>query len=124
VSTHGGFPRVYDPKKSRDWKQLVKQYVREAVKESSDEFPYEGPLRIWMKFVMPLPKSAHRKRKPPQEVWSIKKPDVDNLYKGIADAMEGIVYKNDSQISHLVIEKKTAAQGNEAKVMIEVTPAI
>jgi Holliday junction resolvase RusA-like endonuclease len=77
-----------------------------------------------MKFVMPLPKSAHRKRNPPQEVWSIKKPDVDNLYKGIADAMEGIVYENDSQISHLVIEKKTAAQGTEAKVMIEVTPAI
>ena len=38
--------------------------------------------------------------------------------------MEGIVYENDSQISHLVIEKKTAAQGTEAKVMIEVTPAI
>jgi len=36
--------------------------------------------------------------------------------------MEGIVYKNDSQIAHLVIEKKIAAQGSEAKVLIEIAP--
>ena len=75
-----------------------------------------------MKFIMPLPKSSHRKRNPPAEQWSTKKPDVDNLYKGVADAMEGIAYVNDSQICHLAIEKKIAGQGNQPKVLIEVTP--
>ena len=121
LSTRGGFARAYDPPKSKEWKRVVEQYVRKAVRESEEEFQYKGPLRVWMKFIMPLPKSAHRKRNPPSESWSTKKPDVDNLYKGVADAMEGIVYENDSQISHLVVEKKIAAQGNEAKVLIEVT---
>lgn len=31
--------------------------------------------------------------------------DVDNLAKGILDAMEGIVYKNDSLVTKLTIEK-------------------
>ena len=122
ISTRGGFARAYDPPKSKEWKRVVEQYVRKAIKEAEGTFPYEGPLRIWMKFIMPLPKSSHRKRNPPEEQWSTKKPDVDNLYKGVADAMEGIVYQNDSQIAHLVVEKKIAAQGSEAKVLIEVTP--
>ena len=37
--------------------------------------------------------------------WHIKKPDCDNLAKGVKDALEGIAYDNDSQVCHLIITK-------------------
>lgn len=120
ISTRGGFARAYDPPKSREWKKVVERYAREAIDKSELQFPLKGPLAVWMRFVMPLPKSAHRKRNPIPERWSIKKPDVDNLYKGVADAMEKIVYENDSQIAYLNIEKKIAKQGTEPSVLIEI----
>ena len=46
---------------------------------------------------------------------------IYNLYKGIADGLEGVVYHNDSQICDLQVIKKTAAQEKGPKVMIEIS---
>lgn len=121
LTTFGGYARAYDPKKSRDWKTMVKEFGMKAMREHGHEEPFSGPLKIWIKCIMPLPKSAHRKRTPVPEKWNTKKPDVDNLYKGIADGLEGVAYHNDSQICNLQVIKKTAAQEKGPKVMIEIT---
>tara|TARA_B100000497_G_scaffold126537_1_gene165691 strand:- start:508 stop:942 length:435 start_codon:yes stop_codon:yes gene_type:complete len=121
LTTFGGHARAYDPKKSRDWKTMVKEFGIQAMREFEHENPFQGPLKVWIKCIMPLPKSSHRKRTPVPEKWNIKKPDVDNLYKGIADGLEGVVYHNDSQICDLQVIKKTAAQEKGPKVMIEIS---
>jgi Holliday junction resolvase RusA-like endonuclease len=121
LTTMGGFARAYDPKKSRDWKAIVKEFAIKAMIDQGFEEPFTGPLRMWVKCIMPLPKSSWRKRTPIQEEWNTKKPDADNLYKGIADALEGIVYHNDSHISEVHILKRTAEQGKGPKTMIEIS---
>ena len=121
LTTIKGFARAYDPKKSRDWKTMVRQYGEQAMVKHGIDEPLNGPLRMWVKFVMPLPKSAWRKRTPVPEKWSIKKPDIDNLYKGIADGLEGVVFHNDSHIAVVTIEKRIAEQGKGPKTLIQIT---
>ena len=52
-------------------------------------------------FMMPRPKSL-----PKKFVYHIKKPDLDNLGKSVKDALQGIIYKADSQIMILLLEKQ------------------
>ena len=56
---------------------------------------------------MPIPKSLSKKKQDElSEQWHIKRPDVDNLVKGVKDALNGYVYKDDSQVSQLFTTKK------------------
>lgn len=47
--------------------------------------------------------------------------DVDNFNKAILDALQGVVYKNDKQITVLVVEKREACIGGKAQVTIRET---
>ena len=50
---------------------------------------------------LPIPASWSNKRKTAAatgQIWPTSKPDIDNLCKIAWDAMNGIVYKDDSQI--------------------------
>jgi len=109
-STHGGFARAYDPKKSRDGKSVVKLCARDAVEENGLIEPLGGPLVMKVQFGIPLPKSAYRKRTPIARSWRTKKPDLDNLVKLIKDACSGVIYLDDNQISRIVAEKITCGQ--------------
>lgn len=63
--------------------------------------PMEGPISVSMYFRLPIPKSTPKKRVASLLgglVRPTKKPDLDNMNKAILDAMNGIVYKDDSQV--------------------------
>lgn len=45
-----------------------------------------------------------------------KKPDADNIAKCILDALNGLVYKDDNQVTELIIKKE---YGLENKVLVE-----
>ena len=119
-SNRGGFVRAYDPAKSREAKQHVRSAAGEAMKILDGKM-LEGPLVFKAQFGLVLPKSQWRKRTPVPMRWREKKPDLDNLIKTCTDAMEGIVYQNDSQLVRYVCEKVTVAQGDApfTKIMIE-----
>lgn len=36
------------------------------------------------------------------------RPDIDNLYKAVTDALNGIVYRDDSQITRAIMRKQYA----------------
>ena len=56
---------------------------------------------------MSVPKSASRKAiyRMISALFPTKKPDVDNIFKGIADSLNGIAYRDDSQIVSATINK-------------------
>ena len=109
-STHGGFARAYDPKKSKDGKSVVRMCAKDAVDEANLTEPLSGPLLMMIQFGIPLPKSAYRKRTPVTRAWRTKKPDLDNLIKLVKDACSGVVYLDDNQVSRIVAEKITCGQ--------------
>lgn len=73
--------------------------------------PIDGPLKVEVIFHVPRPKTISiKKRKYPHC-----KPDLDNLEKLLWDALEGIVFVNDSRIVTKTISKQYSSEG-----MIEV----
>lgn len=94
-------------------------YAQKAMKEHGLDTPLDGPLMVKIRFGFPLPKSQHRKNPKPM-MWHMKRPDLDNLYKGVIDAMEGIVYHRDSEIVKVLMDKVIVPQGEAPYVNLAV----
>lgn len=78
-----------------------------------------GPLQIDLEFVFDRPKghfgsgrNSHL-LKPSSPKYHIIKPDKDNLEKFALDCMEGVVFKNDSQVYSGLTTKRYADQSDE-----------
>lgn len=97
--------RTYTDKATKDYEDLVKaSYLEQVGKVSQDRIP----LRMHLKAFLQPPKSVSRKtleRMEKSQIRPLKKPDVDNIGKSIADALNGIAYKDDSAIVDMQIEK-------------------
>jgi Holliday junction resolvase RusA-like endonuclease len=66
--------------------------------------PLEGAVHVRLLFSMPIPKGTSKKKRESMFLHT-KKPDLDNLTKYIMDCMNGIVFKDDSQVSTLTATK-------------------
>ena len=95
----GAHVTTYDPDKSRDWKNYVKMTVAEDVQAP---FPAGMPLVMSVQFHLLRPASISAKKRPFPTV----KPDVDNLVKGIKDALTGIAWVDDCQVIRLYASKE------------------
>lgn len=80
-----------------------------------------GPLRLMLCFRLPRPRAKIWKTKPMPREPHDHKPDADNLAKSVKDALSGLLWRDDSQVSELLVSKEIAA-GNEkphVDVMVE-----
>lgn len=103
----GNFVGVYDPKTSKSWKESIRwQAIENGAKIM------EGPLCMTLHFFLSRPKTLPRKI-----LHHVKKPDIDNLAKGIKDSLRGICYRDDSQITKLIASKE---YGNQPGVIISI----
>ncbi|MFC7799083.1 RusA family crossover junction endodeoxyribonuclease [Bacillus subtilis] len=104
ATTVNGMTRLYDPKKSRDFKQYVKLVA-------SDYRPsklLEGPLELSVRVYKSTLKSFSKKKVAEAEQGLLrpsKKPDVDNYIKGIKDGLNKVIWHDDSQIVDLHVSK-------------------
>jgi Holliday junction resolvase RusA-like endonuclease len=94
-----GNGRHYTPEKTVKYENLVKILAREAIGIYP---PHEGPVTMRITAKYGLPKSAPKRLQQLIEsginVPCCKKPDWDNIGKIVSDAMNGIAYKDDSQV--------------------------
>ena len=93
---------TYDPQH-----KLNKVLVQEAKNQLPDFEMIRGAIVVVCDFNMPIPISVKSKTKRRDMLGTphIKKPDLDNFLKKYFDILEGIVYYNDSQISHIHASK-------------------
>ncbi len=77
--------------------------------------PLDGPLRLEIVAFKKRPKSK------PRAVYADTKPDYDNIEKLIGDALEGILWVNDSRIVDGHCVKKFAPQGQPGWIEITVS---
>ena len=102
-STINGHAKAYDPEKSRNYKAYVRMLATQAMKDSGFTM-IEGPcvLRIDAYFEVPKSKSKKfREAALASKERPTKKPDADNIVKAILDALNGLMYKDDSCIVEL-----------------------
>lgn len=86
--TKQGWSYKHPSKKMKPWEDLVKAV---AQKHRPLVGLLEGPLLMDLSFRLLRGKSVKRE-------WPTTVPDWDNLGKGISDNLQGIIYRNDSQI--------------------------
>jgi Holliday junction resolvase RusA-like endonuclease len=94
----GGFVSTYTDSKTREYESIVAGKARVAMGETA---PLQGALSVSMYFRLPMPKTTPKKRMASLLDGSVrptKRPDLDNLNKSVLDAMNGIVYADDSQV--------------------------
>lgn len=106
----GNFVQTYTPEKTRTYESLIKDAAIVAMGASE---PLETPVSLYLYIRVPIPTSATKKR---LEAISkgdekpIKKPDASNVLKSVEDAMNGVVYKDDSQIVNIHVTKVYSSQ--------------
>lgn len=98
--------RTYTPEKTANYETLIKlQYMHECERYM---FPDKAMIKMAIKAYYQIPKSASKKSKKKMEdgiTRPTKKPDCDNVMKIVADSLNGIAYRDDSQIVECVINK-------------------
>lgn len=111
-----GYVQTYDPPKSREYKARIAQSFQRAYMGD----PLAKPIRLTIKAYFSVPRSYSKSRtraclegleKP------AKKPDFDNIAKGVCDALNGLAYQDDKQIVQASVYK---AYGPEAKVVVSI----
>lgn len=82
--------------------------------------PFEGPLEVHVAAFWLYPKSMSKKRRSTYgSHFFTARPDGDNVIKLIGDALNGIVWRDDSQIVTLMVSKRYAIT---AQTVIRVHP--
>ena len=110
-----GSGRIYTPKRTADYEALVGWTAR---RDMDGRKMLSGPVGLRVLLGFPVPTRTPKKRY--EEMLSspcMAKEDVDNCLKGIADAMNGVVYEDDRQIVKALVEKHWTLPGEERAIV-------
>ena len=112
ATTVGGFARMYT-----DTSNGIKAY-REQVAlawRQTGRASLTTQVAVAIDFVFPRPSNKVWVRKPMPSQWHRGKADIDNLGKGVIDALQDVgCFKNDSQVS-IYFGCQRIASGNESQ---------
>jgi len=97
----GNFVGTYNSQETEEGRWLLEAKSQIELKEL-----LIGAISLKVRFYMPMPKSFPKKLihllKAGFWIPHIKRPDLDNLIKFVKDCLNGVVWKDDSQISKLM----------------------
>ena len=102
------FIQVYTPSTGvAEWRTAVARAGRREIRE-----PFRGPLAIDITVYLERPKRLDSKRADPGAALAPEAVgDVDNFGKAILDALHGVAFFNDAQVTDLAVRKRRAAAG-------------
>lgn len=107
----GGHARVYTPKRSAQAMDEIRAAAIRAVAESAwilVERPYPVQVEIVARFQ--IPSSWSKKRAASSSgTPHTQRPDADNVAKMVLDALTGIAWQDDTQVSSLIVRKEWAS---------------
>lgn len=117
-------PRVtrngtFTPRKTAEYERRVRAAYRE---QCGDMFLGESALIVTIAARFEPPKSVSRKKRAAMLTGLIqpkRKPDADNIAKAVCDALNGIAYRDDAQITCLIVEKQYSER---AGVTVDIAP--
>ena len=107
------------PKDTVNYETLVKMEYTQACGEQI--FPDNAMLDMRIKAYYSIPKSASKKRHAAMlsgDIRPTKKPDMDNVIKIIADSLNKIAYRDDTQIVDCQV-RKFYSEKPRVEVMIQ-----
>jgi Holliday junction resolvase RusA-like endonuclease len=97
VRTKNGKTVSYTPGKTADWENSIRAQALACRPETL----LDGPLALEVTFYLLRPRS-----RPKRDRFPDRKPDLDNLLKAVKDALNGVVWTDDSRIVDIVVRKR------------------
>lgn len=100
-------PMLYAPKETQDYEDKIRQHARRALNALNDNlskfYPIdERPIGLLVRAYLEIPKSWPKKDVLAAlrgEIYPLSKPDHDNFMKMASDALNGLVYRDDSLVT-------------------------
>lgn len=111
------YSQIIDASKNKPWIREVKKAAREAW--LSKWMPSKRPIRAVVTFVMPRP-ANHFKADGTLKDWAPKhhiiRPDGTKLFRCLEDALTGIVWKDDAQVTKQEVDKKYSDRNDRGDI--------
>jgi len=121
MGRRGGVSWLYDATKGlRGWREAVAWQARAAM---GAEKQLSGPIVLGLAFYLERPKShctATGALKANAPALPAVRPDADKVTRSCADAMTGIIYRDDAQVVELYVQKHYAGDNQAPGVEINV----
>lgn len=96
-----GHVTARDPEKSKSYKTLVRSEAQRIYEMDKAFAPIDGPCCMTLTIGRSVPKSWSKKKQAMAikgEIRPTSKPDLDNYIKGILDAINTVIVKDDSRV--------------------------
>lgn len=96
---------AYTPGKTASYENMVKLAATQAM---AGRVPIAGPVQLTVALALQVPASWSTKRRAlalSGAIRATKKPDADNVLKGIKDGCNSIVWCDDAQVVRIILSK-------------------
>lgn len=110
ITTRGKYARAYTPAKTRAYEDMIRGAAADVMQ---DRQPLSGPLLLCVTAYVAMPKALKGKKRADAIDGILKpvtRPDADNYAKAALDGCNGILFKDDSQVTDLIVRKRYSAQ--------------
>lgn len=102
----GRYVTVRTPEKTRAYEKSIQEaYLQQCGNQTCLE---GGSVEMKVTAYFKIPKSASKNKRQAMllgEIRPTKKPDADNILKAVADALNGVAYKDDACVVKMDVEK-------------------
>lgn len=108
ATVRGGHARMYTDAKTRAYENSIRAI---AVEKMAGRPPLEGPISFSLRVRLSVPKSMSKRQRArvlAGEEAYFGSTDVDNHLKAASDALNGIIWRDDKQITRAFVEKVAA----------------
>jgi Holliday junction resolvase RusA-like endonuclease len=99
------FASAYTPSKTRKYEDVLRLAAGNSM---ADLAPLDGPLKVRIIALLPIPKSLSKAKQAQAIAGTIRpvsRPDVDNYAKSALDGLNTIVWRDDAQVVDLMVSK-------------------
>lgn len=114
----GNYVRSYTPEKTINYETLVRTSFQQQVGDMV--IGDDKGIKVTIDALFPIPKSTSKKKTKMMLdglILHTKKPDADNIAKSICDALNGVAFPDDNQITLLGVRKRYS---DTPKVIVEI----
>lgn len=108
----------FTPEKTQNYEDLI----RWAYKEAGGKYFGEQALRIDITAYFPMPQSFSKTKRQQAFTGALKptkKPDCDNILKVVLDALNGVAYHDDKQVTGVSCNKLYSDTGSLTITLLE-----
>jgi Holliday junction resolvase RusA-like endonuclease len=115
----GSFTKVYTDKQTLTYEAMIATFAKQAIGATE---PLKTPVSVFLYVRLPIPQSYPKKRKEAclnGSEMPCKKPDIDNIAKTYLDAMNGVIFVDDTQVIDLHVKKVYAEKAGVDVMVME-----